>query len=168
MVCQQPVTTERDLWETTHTARINLDYTVTPTMLLHLGGGYMGFSFFDPVPNFQGYDALANLGLPGTYSKIPPTIIGLQGTDGSGMGTNPMMGTAMGPNAQQHQWSEKPTGTGDSQLGQGQPHLQVWRRIPRGVLSVDSHHPEQRLVQFQRCRRQRFRTLMSQTTAAAI
>jgi hypothetical protein len=109
---QQPVTTERDLWETTHTARINLDYTITPTMLLHLGGGYMGFSFFDPVPNFNGYNVLANLGLPGTYSNIPPTIIGLAGaTDGSGMGTNAIMGTAMGPNAQQHQWSEKPTAT---------------------------------------------------------
>ena len=107
----QPLTTERDLWETTHTARLNLDYTVTPTMLLHLGGGYMGFSFSDPVPNFQGYDVEENLGLPGTYSNIPPTITGLSGWDGSGMSTNGMMGTNFGPNAQQHQWSEKPTGT---------------------------------------------------------
>jgi hypothetical protein len=108
---QVPITTERDLWETTHTARINLDYTVTPTMLLHLGGGYMGFSFFDPVPGYGSYDPLANLGLPGTYFQMAPTISGLQGANGSGMGTNPVMGTNFGPNAQQHQWSEKPTGT---------------------------------------------------------
>jgi hypothetical protein len=108
---QQPLTTERDLWETTHTARVNLDYTITPTMLLHLGGGYMGFSFFDPVPNFQDYDVKKNLGLPGTYSNIPPTITGLTGWDGSGMTTNAVMGTNFGPNAQQHQWSQKPTGT---------------------------------------------------------
>jgi hypothetical protein len=101
---KQPVTTERTLWETTHTARISLDYTITPTMLLHLGGGYMGFSFFDPVPNYQNYDPLTNLGLSGTFSKIPPYISGLTGADQSGM-------VAMGPASQARQLSQKPTGT---------------------------------------------------------
>jgi len=101
---KQPITTERDLSETTHTARISLDYTITPTKLLHLGAGYMGFSFFDPVPNFQNYDPLANLGLSGTFSKIPPTITGLTGADQSGM-------AAIGPTSQSHQLSQKPTAT---------------------------------------------------------
>ena len=109
---QPPVTSERDLWETTHAARINLDYTITPTLLLHLGGGYMGFSFFDPVPNYEGYNNQTNLGLPGTYTNIYPTLFGLQNPDGSGKTSTSFQGNDMGPIAQQHQWQEKPTATG--------------------------------------------------------
>jgi hypothetical protein len=104
------ITSERDLWETTNTARINLDYTVKPTMLLHLGGGYMGFSFFDPSPTYGSYNSLQTLGLPGTYAPINPTITGLSGANGQGWAIlTPSIGTAVGPNAQQHQLTEKPT-----------------------------------------------------------
>jgi hypothetical protein len=106
------ITSERDLWETTHTARINLDYTISPTMLLHLGGGFMGFSFFDPSPTTGNSDNLKVFGLPGTYVSIVPTINGLAGANGMGMGVmTAAIGTNFGPNAQQHQWQQKPTGT---------------------------------------------------------
>jgi hypothetical protein len=106
------ITSERDLWETTHTARINLDYTITPTMLLHLGGGYMGFEFFDPSPSTGKSDNLQMFGLPGTFAQITPTINGLLGANGMGMGAmTPAIGSNFGPNAQSHQWAQKPTGT---------------------------------------------------------
>jgi hypothetical protein len=106
------ITSERDLWETTHTARINLDYTITPTMLLHLGGGYMGFEFYDPSPTTGKSNNLQVFGLPGTYVDIVPTINGLLGANGQGMGAmTPAIGSNFGPNAQSHQWAQKPTGT---------------------------------------------------------
>jgi hypothetical protein len=106
------ITSERDLWETTNVARINLDYTIKPTMLLHLGGGYMGFEFFDPSPTTGKSDNLQVFGLPGTYASIVPTINGTAGANGMGMGVmTPAIGSNFGPNAQQHQWTQKPTGT---------------------------------------------------------
>jgi hypothetical protein len=106
------ITSERDLFETTHYARINVDYTVKPTMLLHLGGGYMGFEFFDPSPTTGKSNNLQVFGLPGTYAPIVPTINGTAGANGMGMGImTPAIGSNFGPNAQQHQWSQKPTGT---------------------------------------------------------
>ena len=38
-----PITTERDLYETTHTVRLSFDYTISPTVLMHLGAGIMHF-----------------------------------------------------------------------------------------------------------------------------
>ncbi len=106
------ITSERDLWETTHVVRLNLDYTMKPTMLLHVGGGYYGFEFNDPSPSAGKSDNLKVFGLPGTYSSIIPTISGLAAANGMGMGVmTPAIGTAFGPNAQQHQWTQKPTGT---------------------------------------------------------
>ena len=106
-----PITTERDLFETSHTARLNLDYTISPRMLLHLGGGYMQFSFFDPVPGYGSYDNLKDLGLPGTHAPVYPTIYNLYQARGGGMGSSSGQGNSMGPVAQQHQWQEKPTGS---------------------------------------------------------
>jgi len=106
------ITSERDLWETTNTVRINLDYTIKPTVLLHLGGGYMGFEFFDPSPTTGKSDNLKVFGLPGTFASVVPTINGLLAANGQGMGAmTPAIGTAFGPNAQSHQWAQKPTGT---------------------------------------------------------
>jgi hypothetical protein len=107
----QAVTTERDLWMTSHTVRLNFDYTVTPTVLLHLGAGYMNWSFFDPAPGFGSYDNLKNLGLPGRYGGVYPTIYNLFQAQGGGMGSTSGQGNSMGPVAQQHQWQQKPTGT---------------------------------------------------------
>jgi hypothetical protein len=105
------ISTERDLWETAHTVRLNLDYTISPTMLLHLGGGYMGFVFYDPVPGFGSYNNQTSIGLPGTANGVYPTIYNLYQTQGGGMGSTSGQGNSMGPVAQQHQWQQKPTGS---------------------------------------------------------
>jgi hypothetical protein len=106
---EPPITTERDLYETTHTVRLSLDYTVGPTQLLHLGAGIMRFVFTDDVPNIN-YDNFANLGLPGTLVTRPPTFNSLGSAQG-GLGSTSGQGNSAGPIAQQNQWSDKPTGT---------------------------------------------------------
>jgi hypothetical protein len=106
-----PVTTERDLWETAHTARVNIDYTVSPTLLLHLGGGIMHFVFWDPTPEFGTWDNLTELGLPGTSKGVFPTIMNIWQNQGGGMPSATNQGNGFGPIAQQKQWEQKPTGT---------------------------------------------------------
>ena len=105
-----PITGERDLTEKSHTARINLDYTISPTMLLHVGGGYMHFLFFDPTPTYGHFNTLKTLGMPGTQFNVAPSIFDLLGANGSGEG-NDSTGASMGPNAQQKQLDEKTTTT---------------------------------------------------------
>ncbi len=104
-----PITTERDLFETTHTVRLRLDYTITPTVLLSLGAGVMHFKFDDPAPLQGTYDPFKELGLPGTYMKLYPTIYNLYASQGGGMQSTSGQGNAFGPVAQQTQWQIKPT-----------------------------------------------------------
>ncbi len=104
-----PITTERDLVEGTHTVRLNMDYTISPTALLHLGAGVMHFSFIDDVPNIN-YDNEVELGLPGTFTTRPPTFNGLNASQG-GLSDPSGQGNSAGPIAQQNQWQTKPTGT---------------------------------------------------------
>jgi hypothetical protein len=104
-----PITTERDLYETTHTVRLSMDYSVSPTMMLHLGAGIMRFLFTDDVPNIN-YDNLKELGLPGTLVTRPPTFNSL-GSPQGGLGSTSGQGNSAGPVAQQNQWSDKPTAT---------------------------------------------------------
>jgi hypothetical protein len=87
--------------QTSHTTRINFDYTLSPTMLLHLGAGHMYLWFGNDVPNTN-FDSLKELGLKGTVVTRFPTITGLQAPQG---------GIKMlGPNDQQNQYFHKPTG----------------------------------------------------------
>ncbi len=97
-----PITGERDFTERTHTIRLNLDYTVSPTVLLHLGAGIMHFIFKDPQPNIN-FDSLKELGLPGTFVTIPPSMQGLLVGGKGGL-------TATGTQSQSNTWQIKPTG----------------------------------------------------------
>ncbi len=106
-----PITSQRDLFETSHTARLNMDYTISPTMLLHVGGGYMHFLFYDPVPGYGSYDNLKDLGLPGTFAPVYPTMFNLYQNQGGGMGSPSGQGNSIGPVAQQKQFQQKPTGS---------------------------------------------------------
>ncbi len=104
-----PVTTERDIVETTNTVRLKLDYTISPTTLLSLGAGIMHFFFKDDVPDIN-YDNFEKLGLPGTFTTRPPTFNSL-GSAFGGLGSPSGQGNSSGPVAQQNQWQIKPTGT---------------------------------------------------------
>ncbi len=81
----------------TYTERLNYDRTLTPTLLLHLGGGYYHTSFSDRAP-FLTFDP-ASLGLTGfiQHRQFPsftgmssPTLGGMQnvGTSGQGQSLN--------------------------------------------------------------------------------
>jgi hypothetical protein len=100
-----PDTTNFVMWETTHTTRINLDYTITPTVLLHLGGGYMPFSYIAGAPPGDTFNNLTTFGLPGTYYNAPPCISGLS-QSGFGLGSG-----SSGQCALTRVLSEKPTAT---------------------------------------------------------
>ena len=104
-----PITTERDLWETAHTARVNLDYTISPTVLLHLGGGFLHFVFWDPTPGFGSWDSEKELGLTGTSKGVYPTMYNIYQAQGGGK-ADAGQGNGIGPVAQQKQWQQKPTG----------------------------------------------------------
>ena len=108
---QPPLTTQRNLYETTHTVRLNLDYTMTPTVLLHLGAGIMHFVFNDPPPLDGQWDSLKELGLPNTHGEFYPTIYGLYQNLGGGMVSPSGQGNTFGPVAHQTQYQIKPTGT---------------------------------------------------------
>ncbi len=83
-----PISSARNYLTHTWTYRLNLDQTLTPTMLLHIGLGEMRYSHIDSAPNsVLDYNAVANLGLTGA-SKSPapfPELTGLAGIDGGGV-----------------------------------------------------------------------------------
>jgi hypothetical protein len=98
-----PLSSGRIFTERAHTARVSMDYTIAPTMLLHLGAGIMHFIFKDPQPNVN-FDSLKELGLPGTYATFAPNITMSPNTDRGGLRTT-------GPTAYGNTWQIKPTGS---------------------------------------------------------
>lgn len=97
-----PGTMAYDNPQKSHTFRLNYDHTLTPTLLLHFGAGYMHTLWGQSQPEF---DSLKILGLKGTYVKYFPTITGLFSPFG-GYG-NPTGG--MGANQLYELYEEKPT-----------------------------------------------------------
>ncbi len=76
------ITQARGTFIYSQTERLNYDHTLTPTILLHVGGGYSHISFFDggPVQNFNCQDIL----LKGCQASIffPRINIGTVGSVG--------------------------------------------------------------------------------------
>ncbi len=98
-----PLSSGRVMTERTHTARVSIDYTIAPTMLLHFGAGLMHFVFKDPQPNVN-FNNLTELGMPGTYATIAPSISMSPNTDRGGLRDT-------GPVAYGNTWQIKPTGS---------------------------------------------------------
>src|SRR5262249_23458391 len=74
-----------------HVSRIGLDHSFSPTLLLHLGAGYLR-NALGAYPNTQNFDQVKELGLTGaTLQGSFPTISGLLAAQGglkdSGPGT---------------------------------------------------------------------------------
>jgi hypothetical protein len=88
----------------THTARINYDYTVKPTLLLHMGIGLQHI-----VVNSQPtqFDA-TTIGFNGQYSKFFPYITGTATNGGTNGGFSFGLG-AMGPQVIYYLTNDKPT-----------------------------------------------------------
>ncbi|HLH31882.1 MAG TPA: carboxypeptidase-like regulatory domain-containing protein, partial [Terriglobia bacterium] len=73
----EPVTAAIGTFITARTQRLNFDYTMSPTMLLHMGAGFQS-NYFTDDPGTTNYDAVANLGLVGsTSNRIFPSFQGL-------------------------------------------------------------------------------------------
>ncbi|MBN1566456.1 MAG: TonB-dependent receptor [Acidobacteria bacterium] len=120
-----PISAGRVFTERTHTARVSADYTVSPTMLLHMGGGLMHFIFKDPQPNVN-FDPLAELDLPGTFATIAPSMSLSSTTRGGFRDT--------GPVAYGSTWQIKPTGTVSLAWVKGNHSMKFG-----GELRVESH-----------------------------
>jgi hypothetical protein len=100
-----PITASTNQLIKTHTVRLNLDYTMSPTMLLHLGAGYFDMHYLD-TPLSEGITNLEAFGMPGTYGNFPLTIMGIYQSQGGGWSTP----NTLGPHGIQDLSERKPTG----------------------------------------------------------
>ena len=82
-----------------NTYRINYDYTISPTVLAHVGVGLVRTIIFQPGTD---YDVVKELGLKGTYATMFPNITGLSNGQGG-------MSATMGSGNQNHLDNTKPT-----------------------------------------------------------
>jgi len=99
-----PISAKRDKTARGHTYRLNLDRTISPTFVLHLGAGFLRFSNPDSSTiDSLGYDAVAGLGLKGATVDPSgfPRVTGLNTGNYGGMGFN------MGPTNANDYWNDK-------------------------------------------------------------
>jgi len=104
-----PITTAVGSIVPTWVTRLNYDYSVSPTMLLHLGAGfqYVDFGIKSVTADgsgFTNYDSGKQLGLPGTINRFFPSISGLMTAVPSNGGMK-----NMGSSSDSHSYTEKPT-----------------------------------------------------------
>jgi Carboxypeptidase regulatory-like domain/TonB dependent receptor len=99
----QPVTAAIGTYDHTHTLRLNYERTISPTLLLHLGAGYM-WKFFNDNPETIDYNPLQDLGLSGaTVNRLFPAF--------TFPASQPQGGVkSLGPAGNRNIWYEKPTG----------------------------------------------------------
>ncbi len=101
----EPITAARGTFIHSRTIRLNFDYTVTPSMLLHLGAGYFNENFDDHAPTTN-YNAVTSLGLTGaTLNRNFPNFTTAASTGTGGMST---LGTSGGIQSQNYE--QKPQG----------------------------------------------------------
>jgi Carboxypeptidase regulatory-like domain len=104
-----PLTGRRDQKIYGHTVRVNLDQTISPRFVLHLGAGFLRFHNPDSAPDdVINYDAVTALGFRGASTEpsgfpriVGPNLGNLQGNRG-GM-------SAMGPVQANKFWNDKLT-----------------------------------------------------------
>ena len=104
-----PISQARGNYTRVNTYRINYDYTVTPTMVLHVGAGFVdqnGPRSYTPSRN--NFDP-ASIGLKGTYKTlIFPRFTGLTGANNTGgmvtMGQATGGGSPENPQGGIHSW----------------------------------------------------------------
>jgi len=88
------ITATRGTYIYSRTWRANLDYTVTPTMLLHFGAGYVVNDFGDTAP-ITDFDMVKVLGIAG--GTLGPTTGARPPIFGPPLGAGPQTGSLMGP-----------------------------------------------------------------------
>jgi hypothetical protein len=86
-----PISNSRDFTTHTNTFRLTLDQTVTPTFLIHAGGGELRYHHTDSNPaTTSQFDAPGKLGLVGGLTSPTgfPYVTGLASTNQGGYGTS--------------------------------------------------------------------------------
>lgn len=97
-----PITSARGYDSVTNTTRVNFDYTITPTLLLHLGAGLL-YQNYEEVAGAQGFHP-SSIGLKGQNDdNVFPTLAGTSNANGG-------YGQGMGPFTLIHIFNPKPTG----------------------------------------------------------
>lgn len=101
-----PITAARGSFIYTWTYRANMDYTLTPTMLLHVGAGWYHLNFNDPSPTLN-YDAEKELGLKGsTLNRHFPVL----NVGSAGVGTGGMNNLGPANATQSSTYERRPSG----------------------------------------------------------
>jgi hypothetical protein len=104
-----PITADRGSFIGGPVERLNYDYTVSPTVLVHLGAGYQEDDFFDNAPVLN-YNAATQLGLVGAtidrnfpiFQGLCSAVTGCTTAAGGTMNMGPVAG-------QTHSFWEKPS-----------------------------------------------------------
>jgi len=103
-----PVTGIRDQQIHSFTYRLNYDYTIAPTVIAHIGVGYIRYLNPDSSPlSVLAYPAKENLGLVGGAVDGFPLLNGLNSTYG---GVNDTV-SGFGPTNADHYWNDKQSAT---------------------------------------------------------
>ena len=79
----QPYTSLQQQNSTANTARLNLDTTLTPTLLLHIGAGYLELSNPSDAPHYD-QKQLFTQGVPFTAGTYFPYLAGMYSANGGG------------------------------------------------------------------------------------
>ncbi len=114
-----PITARRAQFIRSHTIRLNYDYTISPTVLLHLGAGFQRYHNPDTAPpDITGYNAASNLGLIGAAGPGFPQIKGVGNAFGGVNETNGG-GASLGPVNENLYIDNKPTGVASISVTRG-------------------------------------------------
>jgi hypothetical protein len=100
-----PITARRDQKIYGHTTRLNYDHSLTPTLLLRLGAGYVRFHNPDSSPaEVLRYDVANGIGFKGSATGVGFPYIGSMNTNTGGFGNQ------IGPNTAGQYYNDKATG----------------------------------------------------------
>jgi hypothetical protein len=125
-----PITTWRRGYARTHTIRISYDYSIAPTLLLHLGAGVVRQRVPDnAIDEALNYDSVKELGLKGAVDLGFPRITGLQGAMNSGMSLG------MGITNAQAYYTDKPSGNASITWARGSHFFKAGSEWHRDIYS---------------------------------
>jgi hypothetical protein len=117
-----PISNTRSFITHSNTERLTFDRTITPTLLAHLGVGYLRYAHVDSSPDIsQNFDAPGKLGFVGGVKNANgntgfPGITGLSAPQGGFLSGN---GSSIGWTNGVYDWDDKPTATGSATLVRG-------------------------------------------------
>ena len=132
-----PISNAREYTDRTPTYRINIDRTITPTLLVHLGGGVVHYVHTDSAPpSVLNFDAVKLLGLVG--AAVNPA--GFPAISGLSAATNGGMAAALGPTNAGTYHNDKPTTVGSvtwihgnhSYRAGGEWQKDIWANLTAG------------------------------------